>query len=259
MSISKLFSRPIAFHRPLVDLTGGILPALMLSQAIYWTPRTKDRDGWFWKTRDQWQEETGMSRREQETARKKLRGATVDGDPVWFEELRGMPAKLHFRINEAALTVWASGMLGASVPTRKAHSDQQEGTDRANNSIYTETTPETTPEITTDVCTPNIVAMLVDSFAGFELIQAKKFKDIDPEIVAYHVLNAIQQGKGQGWIYAALDRGYAAKPLTDDQRRHPFYIRHFGKYDFEAADSADRSDYASVEFAADASRKEYAI
>lgn len=98
MNIQDILDRPIAFHRCLVDIAGGVLPALMLSQAIYWSKRTDDQDGWFWKTRTEWQEETGMSRSEQETARKKLRATGF-----WHEELRDVPAKLYYRIDLNAL------------------------------------------------------------------------------------------------------------------------------------------------------------
>jgi len=72
-----MFDRPIAFHREFVVLTGSITAALFLSQAVYWTKRTKEPDGWFYKSRAEWQEETGMSRREQETARKKLKALGI--------------------------------------------------------------------------------------------------------------------------------------------------------------------------------------
>jgi len=98
MNLLSIFDRPIAFHRPLVTITGSITAALMLSQAIYWSRRTTEDDGWFYKTMAEWEEETGMTRREQETARAKLR-------ELGFieEERRGMPAQLHYRVNEEAI------------------------------------------------------------------------------------------------------------------------------------------------------------
>lgn len=92
----RLFDRPIAFQRIFVDLTGSITAALMLSQAIYWTRRTSDPAGWFYKTQSDWQDETGMTRYEQETARKKLRQFEW-----WQEDLRkanGVPT-MYYRVN----------------------------------------------------------------------------------------------------------------------------------------------------------------
>lgn len=94
---ADLFDRPIAFHRCLAELSGSVAAGLMLSQALYWSKRTSDADGWFWKTAEDWQEETTLTRREQETARKSLR--EIDGGNVWFEERRGVPAKLYFRLD----------------------------------------------------------------------------------------------------------------------------------------------------------------
>jgi len=89
-----VFDPPVSFHRCLVPVTGSVTAALMLSQAI-WSSQASDpeADGWFVKSRDEWEEETGLSRWEQETARRVLR------DGGFLEERRvGMPAKLCFRV-----------------------------------------------------------------------------------------------------------------------------------------------------------------
>lgn len=92
--------RPIAFHRTFVKLTGSVTAALMLSQAMYWSKRVNSNDeGRFYKTREQWEEETGLSRFEQEGARKTLRKFSF-----WKEELRGVPAKMHYRVDMSALS-----------------------------------------------------------------------------------------------------------------------------------------------------------
>ena len=94
--LQRLLDRPIAFHRCFVRLGIGITGAVMLSQAVYWSSRTGDSEGWFFKTIGEWEEETGLTRREQETARKNLKG-------ILDSELRGIPARLYFRINWLAL------------------------------------------------------------------------------------------------------------------------------------------------------------
>lgn len=85
MRFLKLLDRPIAFHRCFVDLAGSVTAALVLSQAIYWQKRIlEDRDGWWYKTRSEWMEETGLSRRQQETARKCLKQLGVLVESVGF-------------------------------------------------------------------------------------------------------------------------------------------------------------------------------
>lgn len=168
-----LLDRPIAFHRCFVTLTGSITAALMLSQALYWQQRTKDDAGWWYKTRDEWIEETGMSRREQEGARKRLKELVI-----LHEQLRGVPATLWYRVDEIRLLELLAkpaekaasdpvpvgtkppNWMGENVPTRRAKTAQLDGTKPPNMLARfaptfkgTETTTETTTEITTT--TPN--------------------------------------------------------------------------------------------------------
>lgn len=88
--------RPIAFRRALVRLTGSVKAALMLSQAIYWEERVTREDGWFYKSIEEWQEETGLSRYAQETARKKCR-------KYLLSDLRGLPAQLYWKVDREVL------------------------------------------------------------------------------------------------------------------------------------------------------------
>ena len=92
----------VAFYPSLADLTGSVTAALLLGQCLYWTRsvlrRQPERGGWFWKTSAEWQRETGLSRREQDPARRRLRALGV-----LQEQRRGMPAKRWFRLDLAAL------------------------------------------------------------------------------------------------------------------------------------------------------------
>lgn len=125
----------------------------MLSQALYWTPRAKDPDGWFWKTQDEWFEETMLSRKEQETARRRLK--ELGNGSVWHEQLRGVPAKLFYRIDLDALEALLLATKDAPIgQTSMPESDILECTNRANKiarigqALITETTTEITPETT---------------------------------------------------------------------------------------------------------------
>ncbi|XJF68808.1 replication protein [Escherichia coli] len=97
MNILPLLDRPIAFQRSFIRLEMGVTAALFLSQLTYWTNRTTD-DGWVYKTQDEWEEETGLSRYEQEGARKKLRGLGV-----LLERKQGLPARLYYKIDNDVL------------------------------------------------------------------------------------------------------------------------------------------------------------
>ena len=162
MSMLNLLDRPIAFNRTFVDLGLGITGALMLSQCVYWSTRTKDSEGWFYKTQAEWTEETGMTRREQETARKKL------VSKGYIEEVRrGVPCKTYYRLDrealEAALMQVAqkrhSSMADSAIqectkaPSSMAESAKLDCTDAPDSDggkrqTITEITTETTSETT---------------------------------------------------------------------------------------------------------------
>lgn len=65
-----LGEKPIAYRPIFKAITGNTAAALFLSQAWYWsnTEVAISRDGWFYKTIDEYERETMLTRREQETA-----------------------------------------------------------------------------------------------------------------------------------------------------------------------------------------------
>jgi len=97
--LPELMKRPVAYHRMFVTITGSVKAALLLSQAMYWQGRVPaEREGWWWKTASEWNEEIGLSRRELETARKKLRELGILEDR---QEM--LPSRVWYRVNKARL------------------------------------------------------------------------------------------------------------------------------------------------------------
>jgi len=88
----------ITYYPSLNAITGSPRATIFLCQLTHWSRCTNDPDGWVHKTREELEEELGFTRRNQETARKKLRDRGI-----LEEELRGLPARLHFRVNWATL------------------------------------------------------------------------------------------------------------------------------------------------------------
>ena len=112
--VGDLLAERIACHCHLSRLTGSAKAGLLLSQAIYWTRVGEaiiDNRGWFHKTIAQWSHETGLSRREQESARRCLKALGLTE-----EELRGLPAKLWFRVNLERLGEALAGLQRISAP-----------------------------------------------------------------------------------------------------------------------------------------------
>lgn len=96
--LKSLLRSPIAFQPIFVKIAGSVNAGLLLSQAFYWSDKTTDPNGWFYKTQAEWEKETYLTRYEQESARKQLRSLGF-----WEETLEGIPAKLFYRINMGAL------------------------------------------------------------------------------------------------------------------------------------------------------------
>lgn len=159
MNIKDLLDRPIAFQRAFVSLGAGLTGALMLSQAVYWSKRNDDPDSWFYKTMDDWEAETGMTRAEQEGARKKLVKLGI------LQEMKkGVPCRLFYRVDFDALRASLSAenmqsslrkscKLERGNPANKSAENKQASSRKTRRpacrkpaNIHTENTTETTTE-----------------------------------------------------------------------------------------------------------------
>lgn len=139
MNLLIVLDRPIAFQRHFVTITGSINAALMLSQAVYWSGRSSLSDDWFYKTQEEWQEETGMTRRELDGARKIL------GEKgLMLEARRGVPGKLHFKVQASNLEKLCTETPSAqrTKPPKSMH--QNANVNAPKRQCNTETTTETT-------------------------------------------------------------------------------------------------------------------
>jgi hypothetical protein len=92
-ALDDVLDRPIAYNPAFRRITASTVAGIFLSQAWYWSKRHKEDDGWFYKTGKEWEEETGLTRSEQETARKHcLRVGVME------EKLKGIPATMYYRV-----------------------------------------------------------------------------------------------------------------------------------------------------------------
>lgn len=94
----NLRGHPVAYFPKYAHVLGGVTAALFVSQLHYWYLRSKDQDGWIYRTMEQIQEETGLTKSEQRTARKVLTEAGL-----LTEERRRMPARFFYRIDWSQL------------------------------------------------------------------------------------------------------------------------------------------------------------
>jgi len=87
----------------LAKVLGGVKQAIFASQLLYWHGKGKRADGFIWKTQEEWTEETGLSPAEQRTARKRLVKMGI-----LEEQLKGVPATLHYRLDLEILETFIS-------------------------------------------------------------------------------------------------------------------------------------------------------
>lgn len=88
----------IAFKPIYAKITGSIEAALMLSQAEFCTTR-KSNGRSFSKTREEWEQETGITYWKQKSARKILRSF-----PFWKEYEAGIPSRLYYKVDVEMLS-----------------------------------------------------------------------------------------------------------------------------------------------------------
>jgi hypothetical protein len=84
----------VAYYPALAAIGGGVTAGVFLAQLLYRHDKGADPDGWIYKPRAEWQAETGLTRTEQETARRRLweRG-------ILEEKLAGLPTRLFYRLD----------------------------------------------------------------------------------------------------------------------------------------------------------------
>ena len=102
----------LTIPRLFIDWTGDHITALFLSQVIYWSSRTDDRDGWFYKSAKEWQEELSISDYQLARATKKLAEAGLE---TKLRKVMGAPT-LHYRVDQEEFLKWMSEKLGNGFP-----------------------------------------------------------------------------------------------------------------------------------------------
>lgn len=90
---------PVAYYPQLALILGDVKMAILICQLVYWLGKQHDPDGWIRKGQRELTLETGLSRAEQESARRKLRALNV-----LKERKRGIPPMVQFFVCFDALS-----------------------------------------------------------------------------------------------------------------------------------------------------------
>lgn len=109
-TVSVLSQSYIWFYPRLVPLAGGHKGALLLASLLHWTRRIHasdpQRDGWVWKSANEWLTETGLTRHEQDAAK-----AELGQRNLLMVAKRGMPSRTYYRLDIESLAITLNEML----------------------------------------------------------------------------------------------------------------------------------------------------
>lgn len=88
----------VVYRPALVAIVGSVKATILFDQLIYWSDGLKKAGGWIYMTQEMILERTGLTRYEQEGARKNLKSRGF-----LEEKYSGVPRKLYFKLNEDAI------------------------------------------------------------------------------------------------------------------------------------------------------------
>jgi hypothetical protein len=193
----------VAFYPALVPICDGSHnAALLLCQALYWTPRG-DADGWFYKTTADWEKELHLKKTAFENARDVLQARGF-----WTWKVKRAPPRCHYQVNipaieeafcliipNAQIELHETGKLNC---TRSANQTAQQGKNDWSETGKTHKEAENTTESTSEI-TSGDVAFIQEALAPFgtpaSRYQAEKLiqecrasvPDITPEEIGYFI------------------------------------------------------------------------
>lgn len=81
---------------PLVRIIGDYAGAAFTSQVVYWSDRSENTDGWFWKTHEQWFDELHLTSDQ-------IRRCVRSADGLVEVKKAGVPARNYYRVNRELL------------------------------------------------------------------------------------------------------------------------------------------------------------
>lgn len=97
-ALDKLFGRGnVTYHIAVAEALDSVAAAIFAEQIAFWQARSED--GWAFRTSEEIKEYTALTRRIQDTARKKLKESGV-----MEEKTDGAPPRLYFRLDLEALS-----------------------------------------------------------------------------------------------------------------------------------------------------------
>jgi hypothetical protein len=122
-------NRTVGYSPDLARIVGGATTGLFLSQLLFLSDKGHDPNGWVYKSEAEMRQETGLSKREQQTARRKLLALGVIAI-----DRRGFKFTYHFKIIwERLYQVIQQFQRGQTVPTEEIEPAQNVPAQREQN------------------------------------------------------------------------------------------------------------------------------
>lgn len=154
VTILQAIGRPIAYYPKLAKPLGGVTPAVLFSQLFYWQDKASSELG-VYKTRDEIEEETGLTHHEQRTAIKKLVGLGI----LLITEKR-IEHKTYYKIDNEKVNVlladFANSIIRSSRPA-ESECPELHNVDVGSSTKSSSLDQEITTKITTKNTTNNII------------------------------------------------------------------------------------------------------
>lgn len=97
-NLDAMLGPAIAYSAVLAAIGGDVKAGIFLSMAYHWTSTASDSEGWFSKSKEDWYNETGLTRRQLDTVVGQLVGLeliTIKYD--------GLPRRLFYKLNKEAI------------------------------------------------------------------------------------------------------------------------------------------------------------
>lgn len=181
-----------------VDFTGDIETALLLSQIIYWTDRATRKDGFFYKTDEEWQNELRLSKYAIRKARKKLEEMGILETKV--KKANGNPT-VHYRLDKQR---FVESFISFLRNRKNEIANSKEPNDEKEISLTETTTEITTESLLYDEEYEKLAfeyQKKIGQISGDAALQLLKWKnELGQELVLEAINIAYEQGKRR-WSY----------------------------------------------------------
>lgn len=165
--------------------------ALFLSQCVYWSDRSRDPDGWFWKSDAEWQDEIGLPRGGLNTAKK----ATRKYIDTRIRKVGGTP-KSHYRVKLDVLVSDISDLL-VSGKSDSLVSNESDSLENGDSSITKTTTSKTTSKIKRGATKKTVVAHPLVNSVEVQLVR-DILKRYPAQETFEKVVEAVKSAKAKG-------------------------------------------------------------